>query len=65
MNIKKLAHNKGHDVQGRLKRISDDKFLDERENHRVLKRYTDEQGTVYAINERGEIAYIAGEDWIM
>lgn len=65
MNIRKLAQDKGHKVQGKLKRISDDKFFDRYNNYRVHKRYVDEEGTLYAIDELGAIAYIAGEDWVI
>lgn len=65
MNIRKLAHEEGHDVKGKLKRISDDKFFDRFGNYRVHKRYVDEEGTVYAVDELNAIAYIAGEDWVI
>lgn len=65
MNIRKLAQEKGHNVQGKLKRISDDKFFDRYNNYRVHKRYVDEKGTLYAIDELGAITYIAGEDWVI
>ena len=65
MNIRELAHRKGHEIQGRLKRVKDDKFTEEDGTNRVHKRYVDEKGTVYAVNEAGQIAYIAGEDWTM
>ncbi len=52
----------GHTVVGALKRIADDVF--EKNGEEIhFKQYIDEEGTLYAANSHGIIAYIAGDDW--
>lgn len=52
----------GHSVVGGLKRCKDDVF---RKNGEEIRNriYVDDEGTVYAVNWRGGLVYIAGEDW--
>lgn len=62
MSIKKQAEKMGHTVVGALKRIADDVF--EKNGEEIhFKQYIDEEGTLYAANSHGIIAYIAGDDW--
>ncbi len=62
MDIKHQAKVMGHPVVGSLKRVKDDVFYEgEREIH--FKQYLDSEGTLYAVNPHGNLAYIAGDDW--
>lgn len=64
MTIREQAKAMGHAVVGPLKRVRDDAFTREgREVH--FKQYTDSEGTLYAVNESGKVAYIAGDDWVI
>ena len=60
--IRQQAKAMGHAVVGSLKRFEDDVFTKNGEEVRH-KRYTDSEGTEYSVNLRGELVYIAGEDW--
>ena len=60
--VRQQAKAMGHAVVGPLKRIEDDVFTKSGEEVRH-KRYTDSEGTLYAVDWRGELVYIAGEDW--
>lgn len=61
-NIRQQAKAMGHQVVGSLKRVKDDVFYEgQREIH--FKQYVDAEGTLYAVNPHGNIAYIAGDDW--
>lgn len=61
--IKQQAAAMGHPVAGPLTRVADDVFEKDGEKIRH-RRYTDGEGIVYAVNWRGELVYIAGEDWV-
>lgn len=66
MTIRVQAKKMGHEVVGRLKRIKDDVFIkDGKETH--FKQYTDNEGTLYAVNSNGELQYMAGYDdcWVI
>ena len=60
--VRQQAKAMGHVVVGALKRCDDDVFSQHGEEVRH-KRYTDSEGTLYAVDWRGELVYIAGEDW--
>lgn len=63
-NIRKQAHDMGHDVAGALKRMPDDVF--ERNGEEIRHRiYLDAEGVEYAVSWRGNLVYIAGEDWVI
>ena len=60
-NIRQQAAAMGHPVAGPLTRVCDDVY--ERDGEEIRTRqYTDTDGTVYAVDWRGELVYIAGED---
>lgn len=60
--VRQQAEAMGHSVVGGLKRCKDDVF---RKNGEEIRNriYVDDEGTVYAVNWRGGLVYIAGEDW--
>lgn len=60
--VRQQAKAMGHPVTGTLKRGEDDVF---RKNGEEIRNriYIDGEGTVYAVNWRWELVYIAGEDW--
>lgn len=62
MTIKQQANKMGHPVVGSLRRGKDDVF---KKNGEEIKNriYFDSEGTEYAVNWRGELVYIAGENW--
>ena len=60
--VRQQAKAVGHLVVGVLKRGEDDVFRKNGEEIRN-RTYVDSEGTVYAVNWRGELVYIAGEDW--
>ena len=60
--VKQQAVIMGHPVVGSLKRQSDDVFTQDGKEIRH-KRYTDSEGTLYAVDWRGHLVYIAGDDW--
>ena len=62
--IRQQAKIMGHEIVGSLKRGKDDVYRmnDEDITNRI---YIDSEGTVYAINWKGELLYIAGEDWVL
>lgn len=62
MKIKEQAKVKGHPVVGSLKRCEDDVFSQNGKEVRH-RRYTDSEGTLYAVDWKGELVYIAGDDW--
>ena len=64
MTIREQAKAMGHAVAGSLKRVRDDVF--DRKGHEVhFRQYVDAEGTLYAVNESGKVAYIAGDDWVI
>lgn len=54
----------GHPVVGTLIRGEDDVFYKNGEEIRN-RIYFDSEGTEYAVNWRGELVYIAGEDFVL
>lgn len=63
-SLRALAYLKGHAVVGALRRVKDDVFYKNGvEVH--LQQYVDAEGTLYAVNRLGALAYIAGEDWVI
>lgn len=60
--IRQQAKNMGHPVVGTLKRYSDDVFTQKGQEIRH-KRYIDSEGTLYSVDWRGNLVYIAGDDW--
>lgn len=60
--VRQQAKAMGHSVVGTLKRGEDDVFHKNGEEIRN-RIYIDSEGTEYAVNWRGELVYIAGEDW--
>lgn len=62
MNIKSQAKAKGHSVVGALKRVKDDIFY-RGEEEICYRQYVDAEGTLYAIDDRGILVYICGDDW--
>lgn len=61
-SIKHQAKVMGHQVIGNLKRIKDDIFC--KNGKKIhLRQYIDSEGTLYTINQQGNLAYIAGDDW--
>lgn len=62
--IREQAEERGHTVAGKLRRVKDDVFKKNGVEVRN-KIYRDDEGTEYAINWRGELVYIAGEDWVI
>ncbi len=64
MTIRHQAKSMGHEVVGSLKRCKDDVFYKNGETvHNKI--YIDNEGTEYAVNWRGELIYICGEDWVI
>lgn len=63
-DIRKQAKVMGHAVVGPLKRVKDDVFRKDGQEVR-LKQYVDSEGTLYAVNRFGSIAYISGEDFVI
>ena len=61
--IRHQAKVMGHEVVGALKRCKDDVFYKNGEEVRN-KIYIDSEGTEYAVNRRGDLIYICGEDWV-
>lgn len=63
-NIRAQAKAIGHEVVGALKRGQDDVY---KKNGEEIRNhiYFDSEGTEYAVNWRGELLYIAGDDWII
>lgn len=63
-SIREQAEAMGHEVVGRLQRIKDDVY--KRNGKECRNRmYRDSEGTEYAINWRGDLVFIAGEDWVI
>lgn len=62
--IRHQAAVMGHEVCGTLKRVRDDVF---KKNGEEIKNriYIDSEGTEYAVNWRGVLVYIAGEDFVI
>lgn len=62
--VREQAKAFGHEVCGTLNRAKDDVFT---KNGEVIrnKTYVDEEGTNYAVNWKGELVYIAGEDFVI
>ena len=60
--VRQQATEFGHPVVGALKRLKDDVFMLNGEEVRY-KWYTDSEDTLYAVDWRDELAYIAGDDW--
>ena len=62
--IRDQAEKLGHAVAGKLRREKDAVF---KKNGEVIcyKIYRDSEGTEYAVNWRGDLVYIAGEDWVI
>ena len=60
--VRQQAKAMGHAVVGSLKRFEDVVFTKNGEEV-GYKCYTDSEGTLYVVNWRGELVYIAGEDW--
>ena len=60
--IRDQAAKKGVVVAGKLRRLEDDVFEEygRTVRHRI---YADEYNTTYAIDWRGELVYICGDDW--
>lgn len=60
--VRQQAKDKGHPVIGALKRGADDVYS---KNGEVIRNriYIDDEGTVYSVNWRGELIYIAGDVW--
>lgn len=64
MSIRSQAKQKGHDVNGVLKRIKDDVFELKGKEIRFIQ-YVDTDGTLYALNMNNELIYICGDDWVI
>ena len=58
-NIRKQVQKMGYPVNGKLRRCPDDTET------QCRRRYTDAEGTVYAIDQTGKLAYIAGDTWVI
>lgn len=64
MTIRQQAEKMGNPVAGKLRRIADDVFTHNGVEIRS-KQYVDEANVVYAVNWKGEVVYIAGEDFVI
>ena len=62
--VRQQAKIMGHPVVGSLKRGEDDVFHKNGEEIRN-RIYFDSEGTEYAVNWRGNLVDIAGEDWVI